>query len=509
MSSHSFPRPKEAVGYVDLLVLGVRIHIAGTDMEFEEAMSDLLDPDPSEPNVHLRIAPWGETLALLKLDGSPVSICPEGRNPIPHLVSVLNMLALDGDLDRLHVHAALVEVKGIGVMLCGPSGAGKSTLSAALVERGAGYLTDETVALLPGSRTLQSHHKPFIFKGWAISRFAKRHPPGDERTAVRGSLFGRTVDASVCSEIVFPKFVKGAELALIRISPARAAELVVQESLDIRRFGPEALLVIADLVARAACWELTYGDVDQAADAIAAQVGKYAESQPWSLIHLDRRTSTVGLDGAELKLDSVAQLFAWRVGHRPDAVQPTATPSVALGVLEDVINRLTDAGIGTVVAGDAIALIDGPLFELSPPRFGPSLVVTPTELARARSIAREVGGPQLADEVEGLVRIEDSHLLFDLFERSAVQVRLGALWHRGLHPRHRFLLASIQNALDPGSVDGVTINTLGRLPQSMLWEAFEDASRLGMLRELMASVAAAAADAPGVTRALVETYREH
>ncbi len=509
MESHPVPGSNDsATGCVDLVVLGVQIRIAGTGMEFEEAMRDLIDPDPSDPDVNLRIATWGDGLALLNPDGSPVSISPAGQNPLPHFLSVLNMLGLDGDIDRLHVHAALVDLAGRGIVLCGPSGAGKSTLAAALVELGAGYLTDETIGLVLGSRTIQSYPKPFIFKGWARKRFGLEQRLDDTRIAVRGSRFGTVFDASVCHEVVFPTFREGADLAFTRISPARAVDLVVQESLDIKRFGPEALLAIADMVARAACWQLTYGDVDQAAAAVAAQAATDAEPSSWAMTHLDRRTCTVRLDGAELTLDAEGQKFEWRAHKHTTSVQLSARSSVALDVFADVAGSLADAGIRFLVSGDALALIDGPLLDVDHTWFGPSLVVGPSDLVQARLLAEKVAGPQFGDEVVGHAGVAESESLFDLVERAAVPVRLGARWHMGVHPRHRFLLAAIQNSFEPGSVSSATINTLGRLPQRMLRNAFDEASRLGLLRELRSSVATAAAEASGATRAVVEAYRE-
>jgi len=431
-------------------------------MEFEEAMRDLIDPDPSDPDVNLRIATWGDGLALLNPDGSPVSISPAGQNPLPHFLSVLNMLGLDGDIDRLHVHAALVDLAGRGIVLCGPSGAGKSTLAAALVELGAGYLTDETIGLVLGSRTIQSYPKPFIFKGWARKRFGLEQRLDDTRIAVRGSRFGTVFDASVCHEVVFPTFREGADLAFTRISPARAVDLVVQESLP----------------------------------------------SSWAMTHLDRRTCTVRLDGAELTLDAEGQKFEWRAHKHTTSVQLSARSSVALDVFADVAGSLADAGIRFLVSGDALALIDGPLLDVDHTWFGPSLVVGPSDLVQARLLAEKVAGPQFGDEVVGHAGVAESESLFDLVERAAVPVRLGARWHMGVHPRHRFLLAAIQNSFEPGSVSSATINTLGRLPQRMLRNAFDEASRLGLLRELRSSVATAAAEASGATRAVVEAYRE-
>ncbi|MDJ0978925.1 MAG: hypothetical protein QNI87_10350 [Erythrobacter sp.] len=51
---------------------------------------------------------------------------------------------------RFPFHCGLVTRNGLGFALTGPSGAGKSTLTAALVERGFGFMSDDVVVFDPG-----------------------------------------------------------------------------------------------------------------------------------------------------------------------------------------------------------------------------------------------------------------------------------------------------------------------------------------------------------------------
>jgi hypothetical protein len=61
----------------------------------------------------------------------------------------INQLAIDRTGGRLRFHAGAVERDGEVVMIAGDSGRGKSTLTAALVQRGFAYLTDELAAIDP------------------------------------------------------------------------------------------------------------------------------------------------------------------------------------------------------------------------------------------------------------------------------------------------------------------------------------------------------------------------
>ena len=59
----------------------------------------------------------------------------------------LNSLARIPGRDALALHAGAVELDGKVLLVAGESGSGKSTLTAALVQRGARYLTDEVAVV--------------------------------------------------------------------------------------------------------------------------------------------------------------------------------------------------------------------------------------------------------------------------------------------------------------------------------------------------------------------------
>lgn len=51
---------------------------------------------------------------------------------------------------ELFFHGSVLEVQGQAVLLCGESGAGKSTVAMELLQRGAGFMADDTVRVHPG-----------------------------------------------------------------------------------------------------------------------------------------------------------------------------------------------------------------------------------------------------------------------------------------------------------------------------------------------------------------------
>ncbi len=75
------------------------------------------------------------------------------------------------------LHAAGVALDGAGAIISGPSGAGKTTLTAALVRAGFGYLTDEALAIDPGSGLLQPYPKALSIKKGSWELLPDLRPP--------------------------------------------------------------------------------------------------------------------------------------------------------------------------------------------------------------------------------------------------------------------------------------------------------------------------------------------
>lgn len=85
---------------------------------------------------------------------------PNERVAIDAVLGDLDDVAAGHRSDRLVLHAGAVARDGAVVVIAGASGRGKSTLTAALVQRGFAYLTDEVVALDPATWTVLPYPKP-------------------------------------------------------------------------------------------------------------------------------------------------------------------------------------------------------------------------------------------------------------------------------------------------------------------------------------------------------------
>ncbi len=94
---------------------------------------------------------------------------------LPHEASVSVLLGqIVGTLTTLltrllFIHAGVVTLAGRGVILVGQSGAGKTSTVAALVRKGAGYLSDEVALLDPASGIVAPFALPMAVKPWTRS----------------------------------------------------------------------------------------------------------------------------------------------------------------------------------------------------------------------------------------------------------------------------------------------------------------------------------------------------
>ena len=80
--------------------------------------------------------------------------------PEPHMTLVNSLLLSAGmaliclQRGELFFHGSVLQRKEQAILLCGESGAGKSTAAMELLQRGAGFLADDTVRVHPGQREM-------------------------------------------------------------------------------------------------------------------------------------------------------------------------------------------------------------------------------------------------------------------------------------------------------------------------------------------------------------------
>lgn len=202
---------------------------------------------------------------------------------LPLLAWHVNRRVVASSGDRLLVHAAAARRGDDLVVLAGDSGAGKSTLVAALSARGFEYLSDEIVAIDPGSLRVDAYPKPIALEPGSWSSLESLRPattpdslPFFARTwmvtprtsrpdAARES--GRAA-GSRGTLIVLPAYRPGGADTLAPISRAETVVRLASLAFNLSRWGPAGIDTLVDLVGNADCYRLKFGDVDVACSVI-------------------------------------------------------------------------------------------------------------------------------------------------------------------------------------------------------------------------------------------------
>ena len=161
-------------------------------------------------------------------------------------------------VDRTPIHAGVVEVDGRAILLPGTSGSGKTTLVAALLARGARYLSDE-YALLDD-------------RGW-VHPYPRPLPPGaggrpfSPAAGRRDPLAAREVGC-----ILSLRFVGGGELRWRRVAASDAALVLLRNT--PHHLGESSGLTarVRRAVAHARAFEGVRGEAAAAAGPILAAV---------------------------------------------------------------------------------------------------------------------------------------------------------------------------------------------------------------------------------------------
>lgn len=191
----------------------------------------------------------------------------DGDTVLNELVTAVNRKRLDDGASRLHLHAGLVAKDGAAVLVAGASGKGKTTLVTTLALRGWVYLTDEAVSIALGDPLARSFPKPVTLKQPGTEFF---HDLADHRVSINdpsatlwnvplGRLGVSTATAARPTLIVLLSRGTRAVPSWEPIRPADAIVELVEQTLDLERYGDDALLALAELCSRHRCVHIESG----------------------------------------------------------------------------------------------------------------------------------------------------------------------------------------------------------------------------------------------------------
>ena len=190
----------------------------------------------------------------------------------------LDLLLAEQTQDYYLVHSAAVARDGAGFLLPGPSGSGKSSLTMALIGRGYRYMSDELAAVDLTTNELHSVPKPLGIKDISIFPELSRRQdfwfgPGPEEKVreepvwyvhpedVLPNCIGSPVPIRY---IIFPKYHPDTAPRLETLGAGQVMELLLQNSVNFRRFGSIGFDLLAEMVEEAECFSLSFNDLDMA-----------------------------------------------------------------------------------------------------------------------------------------------------------------------------------------------------------------------------------------------------
>lgn len=200
----------------------------------------------------------------------------DGDTILNDLVTAVNRKRLDAGEGRLHLHAGLVENDGTAVVVAGSSGRGKTTLVTTLALRGWVYLTDEATSIALGDQTVRAFPKPVTVKEPGTEFFPElaqhRVLIDDAGIGLWNVPLGRAgVSTATMTEpnlIVLLTRGDSPEPSWEPVRPADVIVALVEQTLDLERYGDDALLALAELCSRRRSVHVVAGTPDATAQLV-------------------------------------------------------------------------------------------------------------------------------------------------------------------------------------------------------------------------------------------------
>jgi HprK-related kinase A len=239
-------------------------------------------------------APW-QREATLCVDGQT------GFDPfppdmaLPYLEWGMNQCVARTAHQYLMMHAAVLERSGAAVILTGPTGSGKSTLCAALAAAGWRLYSDELALIGTASGALTPLGRPISLKNESIELMQRLAPgwrfgpvcEGGRKGRIRhmsppgGSAPGTSGGGAAPAWLVFVRYAPGSATTCERMEKGPCMLRAIEQCFNYAKLGRTGFRVLADVIERCACLELTYSDTAQAVaavEALAARSGAGGEA---------------------------------------------------------------------------------------------------------------------------------------------------------------------------------------------------------------------------------------
>jgi hypothetical protein len=193
------------------------------------------------------------------------------------LVGALNRVAIE-DYTGFAVHAGVVARNGQAVAFPVDSGGGKSTLTAACLDEGFAYVSDEALCVDPDTAAVVPYPKPIALSAQSVALLSI--PPermtipvtGPEGLLVADDLNVLTVSTEIkLAHVVIPRFGQDAA-TLVEVAPSEAMATLLRLSFNHYKLGQDAFHLAARLSSQVRVWHLDYDDPREAAATLRSRL---------------------------------------------------------------------------------------------------------------------------------------------------------------------------------------------------------------------------------------------
>jgi hypothetical protein len=257
-------------------VLGVRCMVSCEDDAMRSLVARLWSPfaaAPSAGGARVELRGAASSWQLSGPGGHAVLDTPHAA--LTALATEVNRHAL-GQTATFACHAAVVTAAGRSVALVAASGTGKSTLTAALLQAGAGYVSDEALCLDREVGVVVGYPRPLCLLPWSRSVLgvAPRWVQ-EEETHLHAADLGSAVthDVPAVSDVVLLLPARGGPASIEPVARQQAAAALLTRSFNHWRDPAGSFALAHQLVAGTRTWQLELGAPRDSAAALLDLVG--------------------------------------------------------------------------------------------------------------------------------------------------------------------------------------------------------------------------------------------
>lgn len=180
------------------------------------------------------------------------------------LLTALNRIAV-GEYDGFAVHAGVVARGDRAIALPADTGGGKSTLTAACIQVGFDYISDESLCIDLETGMVEPYPKPVMLSPESHELLGITNGHVGEVPFTAGDLGGTVARGNLqLTDVVFPEYGHDGA-ALTRLPSSQIVAGLLDLSFNHYKHPAEAFRLVTSLARSARAWRLTYNDPLEAA----------------------------------------------------------------------------------------------------------------------------------------------------------------------------------------------------------------------------------------------------